>query len=133
MNILDARTKLAAVLAPEFNEDPDVHAVPEDSVTPPCITIGWRAPVMIDWTSSSGPRTVCTGYGTLILTLVGGRLEMAGAIEAIESMYDRVQRRLRADSANGWSLRLDSGIVPATIGNVQYLVCRIEVRVPLQL
>jgi len=125
VSILDARAKLAAVLAPLDDDEPPLYDNLVDAIHPPCIMLGWRIP-MIDWAG----QTPCTAFGTLGLTLVGGRIDAAGGVEAIESMYDTVQRRLRADS-QGWAMRTDGGIVRYEIGNVLYLACRVDVRVPL--
>lgn len=123
--MLDARDKLAAVLA--LMDEP-VHLSTPDAVVPPCVMLGWRTP-MIEWGVRS---TTCIAFGHLSVTLVGGRLEMADGMAAIEKMYDAVQRSLRADS-EGWSFLPDSGIVALTIGGALYQACRAEVRVPLLL
>lgn len=129
VSIVDARSKLAAVLAPVNETDPPVHETTPDAIVPPCIMLGWRIP-MIEWAERSGTR--CMAFGLVAVTLVGGRLDVAGGIEAIEAMYDLVQRRMRADS-EGWMPRNDEGIGPLEVGNVLYLAARIEVRVPLTL
>ncbi len=126
VSIVDARVKLAAVLAPVEDGDPDVQANIVDAIVPPALICGWLAP-MVD-----GPFTGCTAFGNLFVTLVADRLDAASGVEAIESMYDRVQRLLRNDGA-GWSLQGDSGIGAFDIGNTPYLACRIELRVPVTL
>jgi hypothetical protein len=123
VGILDARVKLGAVIAPQSDDEPPVHLSNVDAVAPPCIIIGWNIPMVDDWRA-------CAAMGHLTLQLVGARIEAVGGVEAIESMYDTVQRRLREDAV-GWTVRTDEGITALLIGGVQYLGCRVNVRVPI--
>ena len=123
VNMLDARAKLAAVLT---NGSVPVYTALPDAVSPPCVALGWRIP-MIDWATQ---QTRASAFGVLGVTLIGGRLEAEEGIAAIEQMYDSAQRAMRADG-EGWSVGADSGVISEEIGGVSYLLCRLEVRVPL--
>jgi hypothetical protein len=123
VSILDARVKLAAVLAPQTEDEPPVHNNPVDAVVAPCLIINWRIPMIDGWRA-------CNAFGYLTVTLVGGRLDTEGGVEVIEQMYDTMQRRLR-ETSEGWTVQTDGGIGPYVIANVQYLACRVEVRIPI--
>jgi len=123
VSILDARVKLGAVLAAQTDDEPPVHLSNVDAVHPPCMILSWRVPMIDGW-------HVKGAFGHLTVQLVGARIEQVGGVEAIESMYDTVQRRLRDDSA-GWTVTTDGGITALLIGGVQYLGTRVDVRVPL--
>jgi hypothetical protein len=122
VTITDARAKLTAVLAPQVEGEPPVHG-PADAIEPPCMLVGWRTPMVDGW-------GVCNAFGFLVVMLVAGRLEAEPGVEAIEAMYDGAQRRLR-DDPDDWTIISDGGIGPQAIGGVNYLACRLEVRVPL--
>lgn len=123
VSILDARVKLTAILAPQTDDEPPVHVSNVDAVAPPCMIVGWRVPMIDGW-------HVKGAFAHLSVQLVGARIEAVGGVEAIESMYDTLQRRLRDDSA-GWTVTADGGITALVIGGVQYLACRVDVRVPI--
>jgi hypothetical protein len=123
VSILDARAKLAAVIAPQTDDEPPVHLSNVDAVVAPCLMLGWRIPMIDGWRA-------CNAFGHLTVTLIGARMEQVGGVEAIESMYDAMQRRVRDDTA-GWAISTDSGIISQIIGNVPYLACRVDISVPI--
>jgi len=123
-SLVDVRPKLAALLAPVTDDDPDVHAAIVDAVTPPALIVGWQAPML----DTFGP---CTAFANLSIAIVAERLDTAAGVETIEAQYDRVVSLLRADG--GWSFAGDSGVGTIEIAKVLYLACRIDVRVPVGL
>ena len=44
MNLLEARDKLGAVLAPVADDDPDVLTSLVDAIEPPALMLGWGDP-----------------------------------------------------------------------------------------
>lgn len=124
MNILDARDKLAAVLAPVDPDDPDVLADLVDSIEPPALMLGWGEP----WLT---PDTPCLRTGRLVITCVAGRLVPGAGVETLESLVDSTLRRLGADTSP-WPLDGVSAPRVFTIGAVNYLAARVTVRVPIQ-
>lgn len=124
MNVLDARAKLAAALAPVDDTDPTVLVDLVDSIEPPALMIGWGEP----WLT---PRTACLRDGRLVVTAVAGRLVPGAGIETLESLVDYTLGALAAD-AGAWPLDSVSGPRVFLVGNINYLAARITLRVPIQ-
>lgn len=125
MNLLDAREKLGAALAPLADDDPTVLTDLVDSLEPPALMLGWGEP----WLS---PDTACLRTGLLVVTCVAGRLVPGAGIAQLELLVDYTLGRLLADPARGaWPLDGVSGPRVFTIGNVNYLAARITLRVPI--
>lgn len=122
-SILDAREKLAAILAPVDPGDPPVVSAPVDAVAPPMLAIGWAAPMIDTWAA-------CTAFGNLFVMVFAARLDIAAGYEVIEAQYQRVQTLLRQ---NAWSITNDTGPGAVMIAKTLYLGCRIDVRAPLSL
>jgi hypothetical protein len=123
VNVLDARAKLAAVLAPAADGDPEVLVDLVDSLNPPALMLGWGEP----WLT---PETACLRTGRLVTTCVAGRLVPGSGIEVLEELVDYTLGRLAADSG-AWPLDTISGPRQFTVGNVNYLAARITLRVPI--
>ena len=124
MNLLDARTKLAAALAPLEDGDPVVLVDLVDSLEPPALMLGWGEP----WLT---PDTVCLRTGRLVVTAAAGRLVPGAGVEMLEQLVDYTLRRLALDGSP-WPLDTVSGPRVFTIGNVHYLAARLTLRVPIQ-
>ena len=90
MNLLDARTKLGAALAPIGGGDPTVLVDLVDSIEPPALMLGWGEP----WLA---PDTACWQTGRLIVTAVAGRLVPGAGVATLEELVSYTLRRLLAD------------------------------------
>ena len=123
MNLLDARVKLAAALAPLDDDDPDVLVNLVDVLEPPALMLGWGEP----WLTTD---TACLRTGRLIVTAVAGRLVPGAGVETLEQLVEYTLGRLRADGG-AWPLDLVGAPRVFTIGNVNYLAARITLRVPI--
>lgn len=124
MNLLDARAKLAAALAPLDDADPAVLTDLVDSIEPPALMLGWGEP----WLTSD---TVCLRTGRLVVTAVAGRLVPGAGVETLEQLVKYVDGRLTSDGG-AWPLDSVSGPRVFTIGNVNYLAARFTLRVSIQ-
>ena len=124
MNLLDARAKLAAVLAPVDDDDPTVLVNLVDAIQPPALMLGWGEP----WLT---PDTACLRTGRLVISCVAGRLVPGAGVEVLEQLVDSTLTRLGADGGP-WPLDGVSGPRVFTIGNINYLAARITLRVPIQ-
>lgn len=124
MNLLDARAKLAADLAPVADGDPEVLVNLVDALEPPALMIGWAEP----WLTAN---TACLYAGRLTVTAVAGRLEPGAGIETLEQLVTYTLDRLRS-SGGAWPLDAVGGPRVFTIGNINYLAARVTLRVPIQ-
>jgi hypothetical protein len=124
MNILDARAKLGAALAPVDETDPTVLVNLVDALEPPALMLGWGEP----WLT---PETACLRTGRLVVTCVAGRLVPGAGVETLEQLVDYTLRRLAADGG-AWPLDTVGGPRVFTIANINYLAARITLRVPIQ-
>ena len=125
MNLLDARSKLAAALEPLEAGDPDVLVDLVDSIHPPALMLGWGEP----WLE---PDTACLRTGRLVTTCVASRLVPGAGIAELEELIAYTLERLSADPGrNPWPLESVTGPRAFTIGNVNYLAARITLRVPI--
>lgn len=123
MNLLDARAKLAAVLAPLDDDDPPVLVDLVDALQPPALMLGWGEP----WLT---PDTACLRTGRLVITAVASRLVPGSGVETLEQLVDATLRRLQVDTAP-WPLDSVSGPRVFAIANVNYLAARIVLRIPI--
>jgi hypothetical protein len=124
MNLLDARSKLAAAIAPVNTGDPVVLDNLVDQLAPPVLMLGWGEP----WLQ---PQTVCLYQGRLVVTCVAGRLEPGAGIAKLEELVAYTLARL-ATSGGAWPLDSVSGPRSFIVGKVSYLAARITLRVPIQ-
>lgn len=124
MNLLDARAKLAAVLAPVDDDDPVVLVDLVDALQPPALMLGWGEP----WLT---PQTACLRTGRLVISAVASRLVPGSGIETLEQLVESTLDRLKADGG-AWPLDSVSGPRVFTIANINYLAARIVLRVPIQ-
>jgi hypothetical protein len=116
VNLLDARAKLAAALAPVEDSDPEVLMSLVDTLEPPALMLGWGEPWLL-------PETACLRTGRLVVTCV---------VAVLEELVGSTLARLAADPArNPWPLDSVSGPRVFTIGNVNYLAARVTLRVPI--
>lgn len=120
MNLSDARTKLAAVLAPVADTDPDVLVSLVDAIEPPALMIGWAEP----WLE---PDTSCILRGRLAITAVAARLSPGEGVAKLEDLVAYVLNRLRADTAAWPLVEVDTPRV-FLIAKTNYLAARITVR-----
>ena len=118
MNLLDARDKLGALLAPVADDDPDVLVSLVDSIEPPALMLGWGEP----WLE---PLTHCNRTAQMVITCVAGRLVPGDGIAQLESLIDYTLDRLTSE----FGLVDVSGPRVFTIANVNYLAARVTVRV----
>jgi hypothetical protein len=123
VNLLDARAKLAAALAPLDDDDPTVLVDLVDAISPPALMLGWGEP----WLT---PDTACLRTGRLVITAVAGRLVPGAGVETLEQLVDYTLRRLATDTSP-WPLDQVGGPRVFTIGNVNYLAARVTLRVPI--
>lgn len=123
MNLSDARSKLAAALAPVEDTDPVVLVDLVDQLEPPALMIGWAQP----WLT---PQTQCLRQGRLTVTCVAARLVPGSGIETLEDLVSYTLDRLAvSEDPMPW----DEVGAPRvfTIGNINYLAARIVLRVPI--
>lgn len=123
MNLLDARDKLAAALAPIAEDDPTVLVNLVDSIEPPALMLGWGEP----WLE---PQTVCNYLGRLVVTCVAARLTPGAGVETLEELVEYTLTRLR-NSGGAWPLENTSGPRLFNVGKFNYLAARITLRVPI--
>jgi hypothetical protein len=96
VNLVEAREKLAAVLAPVADDDPDVLVSLVDSIEPPALMIGWGEP----WLE---PDTACLQTGRLVITAVAARMVPGEGVAKLEDLIAYVLGRLRVDTG-AWPL-----------------------------
>jgi hypothetical protein len=121
VNLADARTKLAAALAPIEGTDPDVLVSLTDSIEPPALMLGWGEP----WLE---PDTSCFSTGRLVVTCVASRLAPGEGIAKLEDLVNYVLTRLKADPGV-WPLDSVSGPRVFVVAKTNYLAARVTVRV----
>lgn len=119
----NVRQRLVDVLAPDLDEDPQVHSSPIDALVAPAIIVGWRDPMIEGWGA-------CTAMANLYALIVADRMDIASGYEVIEQQYQRCQTLLRN---HGWGIVTDSGIGEVDIAKVPYLSVRLDVRCPIAL
>jgi len=118
MNMLEARDKLGAVLAPAVDDDPDVLLSLVDQIEPPALMLGWGEP----WLE---PMTSCNQTGRLVVTCVASRLAPGDGIAMLEQLVAYTLGRLTSE------YQLDNVTGPRvfTIAKTNYLAARVTVRV----
>jgi hypothetical protein len=124
MNLLDARSKLAATLAPLDDDDPVVLVDLVDAINPPALMLGWGEP----WLE---PRTSCLWQGRLVVTCVASRLMPGAGVATLEELIDYTLGRLNTDTG-AWPLDNVGGPRVFNVANINYLAARIVLRVPIQ-
>jgi len=121
MNLIEVRDKLAAVLAPVADSDPDVLSSIVDAIEPPALMLSWGDP----WLE---PRTACFKDGRLVVTCVASRLAPGDGIAQLEELVAYTLDRLEADPGD-WPLDSVGGPSMFTLAKTNYLAARITVRV----
>lgn len=123
MNFTEVRPKLAALLAPVLDSDPNVLTGLVDAIEPPALVLGWAEPAFeFD--------TVCFLTGHIVITCVAARLMPGEGQSTMEELWSYVTGRLRSDPSN-WSIETGSGMRVFPIAKTTYLASRILVRVTI--
>jgi hypothetical protein len=120
-DLLDARAKLAAALAPVEDGDPTVLVDLVDSITPPALMLGWAEPWMT-------PDTGCWYSGRIVVTAVATRLVPGAGIASLEELVSFTLNRLRA-SGDPWPLESVGGPRVFVVAKTSYLAARLTFRV----
>jgi hypothetical protein len=123
MNLLEARDKLAAVLAPVEDSDPYVQTSLVDSIEPPALLLGWGEP----WLE---PMGLCQTTGRIIVTCVASRIMPGEGVAMLESLVDYTITRVATDQPN-WTLETVTGPRIFLIAKTNYLACRMQYKVVL--
>ena len=123
MNLLEARAKLGAILAPIADGDPNVLTSLVDAIEPPALMLGWNEP----WLEPEGP---CFLMGNIVVTVVAARLDVGEAVGRLEELIDYTLGRIRADGED-WPLTSVSGPRVFLIAKTNYLGARIALRVTI--
>ena len=120
--LLDARSKLAAALAPVEDDDPTVLTDLVDSITPPALMLGWAEP----WLT---PDTGCWYSGRIVVTAVAARLVPGAGIATLEELVAYTLSRLRTYNGGAWPLESVGGPRVFVIAKTSYLAARLTFRV----
>lgn len=123
MNLIEARAKLAATLAPIDSGDPTVLTSLVDAIQPPALMIGWGEP----WLE---PDTACFARGRVVVTAVASRLMPGEGVAQLESLVRFVLDRVQADTTK-WALESVTGPRVFTIASTTYLATRITLRIAI--
>jgi hypothetical protein len=121
MNLVEVRDKLAAVLAPVADTDPDVLTSLVDAVEPPALMLGWGDP----WLE---PGTSCWANALVVITCFASRLAPGDGVAQLEELVAYTLDRLKADPGD-WPLNSVSGPAAVTIAKTNYLAAQVSVRV----
>lgn len=121
VNLLEVRTKLAAVLAPIEDSDPAVLVSLVDAIEPPALMLGWADP----WLEPEGQ---CFKTGHVVVTAVAARLMPGEGVATLEELVDYTLTRVRNDTES-WALTEVSGPRIFLMAKTNYLSCRISLRV----
>jgi hypothetical protein len=126
VNLVDVRDKLAAVLAPATDDDPNVLVSLVDALTPPCLMLGWAEPWLED--NEAATMGQCALNGHAAITAVAGRLSPGDGIATLETLVSFVRTRLATDQSN-WRIETVTGPRVFVISKTNYLAARINVAV----
>lgn len=129
LSLGDVRGRLAAVLAPATDDDPDVTVDVVDSVTPPAILLLWDDP----WLTPETYKAIADrGYWTARIEVlcIASRVEPGPGVEKLEDLVSFVIGRTQADSYS-WPAGTVSAPRVFTIGGVPYLGSRITYQLPV--
>jgi hypothetical protein len=118
LDLLDAREKLVAVLAPRDNSDPAVLTSLADTISPPALMIGWGDPML------RAERSNCFATGRLLVTAVASRLVPGPGVGVLEELVAYTLGRTWND-AESWELVDVSGPRDYFIAQTHYLAARI--------
>jgi hypothetical protein len=123
VNLLEAREKLAATLAPIDDGDPAVLVSLVEAIEPPALMLGWADPWM---TAENG----CFAQGNMLITAVASRLQPGEGVAILEQLVDYTLGRLDA-SATPWQWSDVGAPRVFVIAQTNYLACQINVKVTL--
>jgi len=115
VNILEVRDKLAALLAPMLDTDPNVLSSLVDTIEPPALMLGWGEPWM-------EPDTACFRRGRVIVTCVAARLAPGEGLATLETLVDYTTTRVAGDPS--FNFEMTTGPRVFLVGKVNYLACR---------
>jgi hypothetical protein len=118
VNLLEARTKLAAILAPVLDSDPDVLTSLVDAIEPPALMLGWGEP----WLQPS--KTLCGYEGRIIVTAVASRIMPGEGLGSLEALVAYVKTRIEANPTE-WTFESVTGPRVFLIAKTSYLACRL--------
>jgi hypothetical protein len=124
LHLLEARDKLAAVLAPIEPGDPPVLSSLVDAIEPPALMLGWGDPAVTE------ERSSCFRTGHLIVTAVGSRLVPGEGVAVLEELIAYTLARTWDDTEH-WELVSASGPRDYYIAKTHYLASRIAFTVTL--
>jgi hypothetical protein len=119
-SLLDARTKLGALLAPVADSDPNVLTSLVDAIEPPALMLGWGEP----WITS--PGTMCAYSGHLVVTAVAARLMPGEGLAMLESLVHYTLARIATEPQN-YVLENVTGPRVFLIAKTNYIACRITI------
>ena len=119
LDLLEARAKLAAVLAPIESTDPAVLTSLADAIEPPALMLGWGDPMIRAETSD------CFVTGRLLVTAVAARLVPGEGVGILEQLVAYTLGRTSGDSGENWELVDVSGPRDFYIAKTHYLASRI--------
>ena len=133
MNVLDAREKLATVLAPVEDSDPTVLTSLVDALEPPVLMLGWGDPWWDPAMTTGVMRrpSFCSGTGHLVVTAVASRLVPGDGIAVLERLAHYTYERLSTDEDFG--VEGITGPRVFLIARTNYLAARISVRATVTL
>lgn len=119
LNLLEARDKLAAVLAPVESSDPAVLTSLADAIEPPALMLGWGDPML------TAEHSDCFMTGRLLVTAVGARLVPGEGVGMLEALVAYALGRTANDAGENWELVTVSGPRDYFIAKTHYLASRI--------
>lgn len=123
----DVRARIAEVLAPASEGDPEVFADLVDAVSPPVVLVVWDDP----WLTL---RTVGPGFYEAHVTALclAARIEPGPGIDALDRLVDYVIGRLEAD-AYSWPLERSQAPRVFEFAGLHYLGARLTFRAPVSI
>jgi hypothetical protein len=110
------RDKLAALLAPILDTDPNVLSSLVDTIEPPALMLGWGEP----WEE---PDTSCFRRGRVIVTCVGSRLVPGEGLAMVETLVDYTHNHVEHVDPT-FLFELTTGPRVFQMGNTKYLAAR---------
>lgn len=122
MNLGDVRDKLAALLAPVEDDDPNVLSNLVDSIEPPALMLGWADPWIL-------PEGMCFGSAHVLVTAVAARLAPGEGIAKLEELVLYTLHKVRP--SKDFALVEISGPHVFLIAQTNYLASRIMLRVSI--
>ena len=131
MQLGEVRARVAAALEPTPEDDLTVWPDYPDAIHPPTLILLWDDP----WLEPGVPqgRTMggpCLWNARLVVWCVAGRLEPGEGVTVLEELVAHTLDALQADSYP-WPPANVAAPRVWTIGNVNYLGCRVAYQIPV--